>query len=358
MTKFRRWSTKKAHLWYSSQPWLFGSNYTPATAVNQLEMWQAETFDLARIDQELAWARGLGMNTMRVFLHDLLWIQDASGFTKRVDEFLRVASSHGIRPMLVLFDSCWHPEPKLGPQPGPLPGIHNSGWVQGPGRSVLEDPAPHMERLEAYVTGIVAAFGQDKRVLAWDIWNEPCNANVASYATSELVGKTRFVAPLLIKAFEWARNARPSQPLTSGLWVGDWSSRASMNPIHRIQAAQSDVISFHNYGDAKDFEKRAGQLQRYGRPLLCTEFMARSEGNTFEVILPFVKANKIAAFNWGFVQGRTQTHLPWDSWQTPYVEGDAPLWFHVILYPDGRPYSEQEAAFIKQISSSLDSLHP
>ena len=93
-----------------------GSNYIPVSAINQLEMWQAETFDPAQIDKELGWAEAMGMNTMRVFLHDLLWQQDAAGFRKRIDQFLTIAARHHIRPLLVLFDSCWDPLPQLGPQ--------------------------------------------------------------------------------------------------------------------------------------------------------------------------------------------------------------------------------------------------
>jgi len=69
----QQWRASAARDWYSEQGWLVGSNYIPATAINQLEMWQADTFDPQRIDLELGWAEGLGMNTMRVFLHDLLW---------------------------------------------------------------------------------------------------------------------------------------------------------------------------------------------------------------------------------------------------------------------------------------------
>lgn len=171
-----RWAEGKARYWYVKLPWLVGANYIPATAINELEMWQADSFDPQRIEKELQWAESIGMNTMRVFLHDLLWQQDPAGFRKRIDEFLKIASRHGIRPMLVLFDSCWDPFPRLGPQKKPTPGVHNSGWVQSPGAEALADASQH-PRLEAYVKGVVTAFGKDRRVLAWDIWNEPENPN-------------------------------------------------------------------------------------------------------------------------------------------------------------------------------------
>src|SRR5246127_440764 len=162
-----RWTPAEAGAWYARQPWMVGADYIPASATNQLEMWQAETFDPRRIDVELGWAEGTGMNTMRVFLHDLLWLQDPAGFKARIDEFLKLASKHHIRVLLVLFDSCWEPEPKLGPQHPPIPGVHNSGWVQSPGVSALKNRAQE-PRLEAYVEGVVGAFAGDPRIIGWD----------------------------------------------------------------------------------------------------------------------------------------------------------------------------------------------
>jgi len=218
-TEGLRWSENAANDWYAKQPWLVGSNYIPADAINQLEMWQADSFDPRRIDLEFGWAEGLGMNTMRVFLHDLLWQQDSAGFQKRIDAFLSVAAKHKIKPLFVLFDSCWDPYPKLGKQRDPRTGVHNSGWVQNPGAAALKD-ATQYPRLEAYVKGVVGAFAHDRRVLGWDVWNEPGDRNEDSdyYNKLEPPNKADLVLKLLPRAFEWARAAGPDQPLTSGLW--------------------------------------------------------------------------------------------------------------------------------------------
>src|SRR5580704_9286898 len=202
-----RWTEAKANDWYAHQPWLVGSNYIPATAVNELEMWQADTFDPKRIDLELGWAESLGLNTMRVFLHDLLWQQDSSGFQKRIDTFLTIAAKHHIRILFVLFDSCWDPYPHLGKQRDPRPGVHNSGWLQSPGAAALLDPA-QLPRLQAYVKGVVGAFAKDPRVLGWDVWNEPNNKNSGSYAEGEPANKIDLVLALLPKVFAWARETR------------------------------------------------------------------------------------------------------------------------------------------------------
>jgi cellulase (glycosyl hydrolase family 5) len=341
-----RWTEKTAKEWYEKQPWLVGSNYIPSTAINELEMWQASSFDPQRIDKELGWAESLGLNTMRVFLHDLLWQQDPEGFKKRLDTFLSIAQKHKIRPLFVLFDSCWDPNPKLGKQRAPRPGVHNSGWVQSPGAAALKDPSEY-PRLEAYVKGVVGAFAKDQRILGWDVWNEPDNTNDGSYASSEPPDKQELVRALLPRVYDWAREAGASQPLTSGVWKGDWSSLDKLEPMERIQLALSDVVSFHNYDGPEVFEKRVQSLQQYYRPILCTEYMARGNGSTFQGTLPLAKKYHVAAINWGLVAGKTQTYLPWDSWKDPYVNREPAVWFHEIFRTDGKPYRPDEADFIR-----------
>ncbi len=349
MAHAQRWSEQKANAWYAQQPWLVGANYVPSDAINQLEMFQAATFNPALNDKELGLGESIGMNTMRVFLQDQLWEQDPQGFTKRLDEFLAIAAKHHIRPLLVLFDSCWDPDPKLGPQHPPIPGIHNSGWVQSPGAKGLTDPA-YEPKLKAYVEGVVGAFANDDRVLAWDIWNEPDGENNTDYPGREPKNKTELVAKLLPKAFAWARAAHPTQPLTSGLWSGDWSHPDKESAITKIQLAESDIISFHNYEWPEGFEARVKELQAYHRPILCTEYMARGAGSTFDNTLPLAKKYHVAAINWGLVAGKTQTYYPWDSWQRPYVLTQPTVWFHEVFRQDDTPYRQHEVDLIRELT--------
>jgi Cellulase (glycosyl hydrolase family 5) len=346
-----RWTASEANAWYSRQPWPLGSNFIPASAINELEMWQADTFDPQEIDKELGWAQGTGMNTMRVFLHDLLWQQDAAGFKERLETFLSIADKHHIHPVFVLFDSCWDPFPKVGPQHPPVPGVHNSGWLQSPGAKVLEDSAQY-PKLKDYVTGVVGALANDSRVLAWDLWNEPDNTNGGSYSSNEPKDKAELVLKLLPQVFEWARSVNPSQPLTSGLWHGNWSSQERLSPMERVQLDQSDVISFHNYSWPEDFEQHVEALEKYHRPIICTEFMARPVGSTFDTILPIAKKHHVGAINWGLVAGKTQTYLPWDSWQRPYVVEKPPVWFHEVFHADGTPYREREIEIMRELSGA------
>jgi hypothetical protein len=342
------WTSKQAKAWYKKQPWLVGPNFLPSTAINQLEMWQEETFDTVSIDKELGLAESIGMNTARVFLHDLPHQQDSLGFYLRINKFLEIADRHKIKPLLVFFDSCWDPFPRSGTQREPRPFVHNSGWVQSPGQLALKDSSSY-PRLEAYVTGVIRKFANDKRILAWDVWNEPDNMTGPSYEKVELPDKVNYVLPLLRKSFSWARSARPSQPLTSGIWTGNWTAHQGLKPIEKLQIEQSDIVSFHNYDKPEEFEKRITQLQRYNKPLLCTEYMARPNGSTFEGFLPVAKKYRVAMFNWGFVSGKSQTIYPWDSWTKTY-SSEPPLWFHDIFRTDGSPYKQEETTFISTIT--------
>ncbi|HVF93778.1 MAG TPA: cellulase family glycosylhydrolase [Sphingomonas sp.] len=349
MTK--RWPRAAAQAWFDALPWQVGCNFTPSYAINQLEMWQAETFDLAIIERELSLASSLGMNAVRVYLHDLLWVEDAERFLARIDRFLAAADRSGIRTMLVLFDSCWDPEPALGPQRAPREGVHNSGWVQSPGIPALVDGDQH-GRLRDYVEGVVGRFADDPRVLAWDIWNEPDNGpEVALCDPAALQAKADLVVPLMIAAFDWARSRAPIQPLTSGIWLGDWSAPHLLSQIQRAQTGLSDVISFHNYGTAEDFVTRVKWLKALGRPLLCTEFMARPAGSTFQAILPCAKEYRVGTFCWGLVRGKTQTHLAWDNWQSPLAEVPQDMWFHDIFDESGVPHDANEVEFLRMLSA-------
>jgi hypothetical protein len=344
-----RWTEKQANDWYAKQPFMVGSNYAPATAINQLEMWQADTFDPQRIDLELGWAESLGMNTMRVFLHDLAYSQDPEGFKKRLDQFLDISARHKIRPQIVFFDSVWDPNPQIGKQRVPRPGIHNSGWVQSPGAKALANPAEY-PRLEKYVKDIVGSFAKDERIHSWDIWNEPDNRNGNDYAKQDPPNKIELVNKLLPLAFQWARSARPVQPLTSGVWKGDYPNAQKFDSTEQIQIDNSDFITFHSYDAADEFAKRILFLQKLNRPIMCTEYMARPRGSTFVAILPVGKRYNVGMINWGFVEGKSQTIYPWDSWEKPYVEYEPWIWFHDVFRTDGTPYLREETELIKRIT--------
>jgi hypothetical protein len=344
-----QWTPHLANEWYAKQPWTVGANYLPRSAINQLEMFQADTFDAEMIDQEFGWAAGLGFNVMRIYLHDLLWSNDAAGFFTRFDEVLAIADKHRIRVVATLFDSCWHPFPKAGRQPAPRPSTHNSGWVQSPGLEILKDEA-RWAALEPYVVAVVTRYRNDPRIVMWDLYNELDNMyGPTPYKPLELPDKKERSLKLAKLVMRWARTCDPSQPLTTSLWENHTAPLDRMAPWQRFQIEESDVINFHIYADLDATRRAVEALQKYGRPLICTEYMARPTGSTFHAILPYFKAQKVAAINWGFVDGKSQTKFAWDSWDKPYP-ADPALWFHDVLRGDGTPYRADEVELIKTLT--------
>jgi endo-1,4-beta-mannosidase len=327
---------------------VFGCNFIPSTAINQLQMWQAESFDTATIARELKLASSIGMNVVRVYLHDLVHKEDSTAFLNRINIFLNIASRYGIKTMFVFFDSCWDPFPFSGKQPDPVPFRHNSHWVQSPGYIALKDSTQYL-RLGRYVKAVVKRFAKDNRIYAWDVWNEPDFGNEDnSYGKEELPDKRSYVLRLLKQSFTWVRSQHPTQPLTSGIWkiYGNWNTNYSFDEIEKAQVGSSDFISFHYYGNAIELEKRIVWIKQFNKPIVCTEYLARNNGSTFEDCLPVFIKHGVGAINWGLVSGKTQTIYPWDSWSKDYSTEPA-VWHHDIFRKDGIPYRPEEVQLIK-----------
>jgi hypothetical protein len=280
-----------------------------------------------------------------------MWTHDPDGFLTRLDAYLEIAHKHGIATMFVLFDSVWHPEPRFGTQRPPEPHVHNSGWVQSPGVHVLRHPELFAQ-LEPYVTGVIERYRNDPRVVVWDLWNEPENDNANSTGNRDISRpeKDELVAPLLEQVFAWAKNAKPSQPITSGIWLSEFDLLAP-RAVEKIQLEHSDIVSFHSYNKPENTLALIQKLATLERPLICTEFMARPVGSTFEAILPIFKEHHIGAINWGLVAGKSQTNYPWDSWQKRY-DATPEIWFHEVFHTSGEAYSQSEVQTIKALTRS------
>lgn len=333
----KKWSIERAQAWAEKQPWFFGANFIPSTAINQLEMWQADTFDRQTIEQELGYAQGIGMNIMRVYLHDLLWEHDREGFVDRIEQYLTIADAKGIKTMFVIFDDCWNGEFALGPQPEPIPFHHNSGWVQSPGHTVVEDPA-QWPRLERYVKELLTHFKADPRVVLWDLYNEPGNGCEGD--DTEDVRRRSLSVPLLQATFDWARSvAGVSQPLTVASWHLDEATNCCI-------AANSDVVSFHAYqAPHKGLINKIENASASGRPVICSEYMARKQGSTFAACLPILRERCAGAINWGLVSGKTQTIYPW-GWNAQ--KGEPSVYLHDVFHPDGSLLYPEEEAVIRE----------
>ncbi|MAI42426.1 MAG: 1,4-beta-xylanase [Gammaproteobacteria bacterium] len=347
-----KWKKDKAILWYEEQPWLVGCNFLPSSAINQLEMFQDDTFDFEIISKEVGWAQELGFNSLRVYLHDLLF-DDPENLFNKLDIFLEICSTHSIKPILVLFDDCHRPDPRKGVQPLPVFGVHNSGWQQSPGmelvNSVFDETISESEivRLEGFVKGVLERYKLDERILMWDLYNEPGQG-----------GKAEKSLKLLQLSWKWAHSVRPSQPLTSCLdgSVGE--------EIIKLNTENSDIITFHTYR-GQDLEGNIARLKEIGRPLICTEYMARELGTTFQFSLPIFKDHNIGCYNWGLVVGKSQTHFNWETvsgldkkkedeefLQAGDIIPEPELWFHDILRKDGSAFDDGEVAFIKRITNA------
>ena len=326
------WSKEQAHEWYQQWGWLRGADFLPSTAINQLEMWQAETFDTATINRELGWAENIGMNSMRVYLHHLAWKVDPTGFKARMDQYLTIADAHNMSTLFVFFDDCWNPTYQAGKQPEPKPGIHNSGWVRDPGDVLHSDTALYTT-LEKYIKDVLTHFRDDERIVLWDLYNEPGNSGYGNRSM-----------PLLKKVFRWSREVNPSQPLSVGVW------NQSLRELGQYQLDHSDVITYHNYANRETHQEWIDSLRAYGRPLICTEYMARTRNSLFKDIMPLLKEENIGAYNWGLVSGRSNTIYAWD---TPMPDGAEPkVWFHDIFREDGTPYDVREVNLIRELAAA------
>jgi hypothetical protein len=350
----KRWSIDEADEWLSKTGWIVGCNFIPSTASNQIEMWSEKTFDRETIKRELGWARNIGLNSVRVYLHDLVWEHERDGFISRIHEFLDIADGSGLTVLPVIFDDCWDRNPVYGDQKDPVPGVHNSRWVESPGMKKVKNRLS-WPGLEAYVRDIITEFGSDKRIVMWDVYNEVGNTFLPSLSKPQPVKSFELAVTffgriflknmsieLLKKTFEWARSCSPEQPLTSSIWFRD-------NELNSYLMGEADIISFHNYRDVKNLKKQISDLKKSGRPVVCTEYMARTSGSRFETHLPVFKNNNVGCYSWGLAAGKTQTHF---SWQSGKGSSEPELWFHDILRPDGTAYIQEEVEFIRNITGT------
>lgn len=328
-----RWIEERANSWYDSLPWIKGFNYVPSYAGNTTEWWE-NPLDTLVIGRELSWAHNLGYTSTRVFLQYIVWKKEPEDFRKNFSLFLKLAASRNISVIPTLFDDCaFGDPPQLDPFPGKqrdiIPGMILSNWTPSPGKKLGTDPE-EVPFLQKYVHDMLKTFGKDKRILIWDLFNEPMNA--------AKVGTPDF----LVRLFAWAREVKPDQPVSIAVWTN-----ALDRPVNTILLAYSDVITYHLYSNLENITKKIAALKRFNRPVICTEWMARPSGSRYETDLPLFKSEKVAAYQWGLVNGRTQCQFPW--WNKPGGDVDSVYgWFHDILYTDGTPYRPEEIETIKK----------
>lgn len=355
----KKWSIEQAAAWHQKYGWLRGFNYLPATAVNWTEMWQADSFDLPQIKKELSWAAASGFNTLRTNLPFIIWQNDRDGLMERIDAFLTVCDENNIHVMLTLMDDCGFSgeHPYLGKQKEPRENVHNSQAAASPGRDMVMNENTWGE-IQKYVTDIIGHFAHDERIIIWDLYNEPSNRMIFADMGVETefdFALEDYSLKLMEKAFEWARKINPSQPLTVAAWHVFKKENTDEftffdHPVDKRALELSDIISFHAYVPKKEMAHAISLLKAYGRPILCTEWLARHASSLFTEQLPLMKMHHIGCYQWGLVKGRTQTHLPWPPLQAAQPDYKD-KWFHDFFHPNGKAYCEKELALLKQLSA-------
>lgn len=323
-----RWTEQRAWDWYEQTSWYCGFNYIPAYAINYTAMWDKTTFDPVVIDKELALAEKIGMNSLRAVLQYAVYEDDPTYFLETLDKFMAICAKHHIQFMPALFDDCSFgitPDPKVGKQPEPLKGWYAWAWSPSPGHSMVTNPATY-PKLEKYVKAVINRFKDDPRIMLWDLYNEPTNGGL---------GNTTL--PLLQQVIQWAREIDPKQPLSVGVF--------DTNPkLNEIILANSDVITFHNYGNQQNLLNQINELKQHKRPIINTEWMNRPAHSTIVNNLAVFYKEHVGCMLWGLVNGKTQTDLPWG-----HRPGDPVphVWQHDLFKPDFTPYNQREVDLLK-----------
>lgn len=351
-----KWSEEKAWAWYKQQGWLCGFNYLPRYAVNWTEMWQRDTFSPDCIAQELQWAEAIGYNTLRTNLPFIVWLYDRDGLMERIERFLAISQQSSMRVMLTLMDDCAFSgeHPFIGQQKQPISSLHNSQAAASPGRNIVMQPYLWVQ-VKDYICDIIGYFAHDERIAIWDLYNEPTNRMIFTLEGEKAFDPALegYSHQLMEKAFTWARSINPMQPLTVGAWhvpnILNRSAAIYQHPTDQSALALSDIITFHSYVPLDLLHQVISYLEKYSRPMLCTEWLARHAGSEIHEQLPVFKEKSIGCYQWGLVKGRTQTHLPWPEIKRidPDYEN---RWFHDLLDEKGGAYDQTETELIKKLT--------
>lgn len=328
-----RWTVERAQAWGKKQGWIVGCNYVPTYAVNQIEMWQKLTFDPQVIDSELGLVEQTGMNTVRVFVHDLLWRDQRDDFFGNVGKFFDLCEKHGLRVIFNFFTNGGAEGSVIGPQPAPKPFVHNSQWRQTPGKEAVINKPEKWSMMEDYVMDTMTTFRSDERILFWDLFNEPANS-----------GNREMTLGFLKLLWSWARKIDTPFPMTSAIQ----STRPA--PIANFLIENSDVLSFHCYANLEGMKKDVERYQKYNRPLICKEWMARQRHSTVMDILPYLKEQNVGAINWGLIPGKLQTNYPW-GWGPE--KGEPDVWFHDLYREDHTPYDPKEIELFQKLTGKV-----
>ena len=354
------WSREQACDWYNNRPWLRGCNFMSSIDANRVEQWQELDFEehMKVADAELKLAADTGFNTIRLVMEIAVWDAEHDSYMKHLEHYLETAWKYGISSMIVFGNDCMPPKDenwkpvKTGVQTCDW-GYHGGRKYSQHGRFAqmgyhLLDEPEYEHKFYDMEAEIIDKYKDDPRVCIWDLYNEPGNSH-----------RDSVTMPHLKKYYETAWEIRPSQPLTSGAWRDLTKGYGGLSEVEKYVLDNSDIISFHNYGDYLTNIKILRFLKTLGRPIICTEWLCRGLHNTVQEIYPLFYLEKVGCYNWGFVAGKYQTYEPWESIWADYAAGgardfDFTKWFHDLYRPSYRPYDPHEIDLIKEVNRLAD----
>lgn len=355
----RRWSEEKAWDWYNSRPWITGCNFIPSNTRGRIELWQEYRHEeiMEQVTKEVALARSIGFNSFRMGLPFIVWKHQREGFFKRVDDFLDLLESYGITLMPVLFSDCTVPkevyrEPEFGRQPDPVPGYFGGSPVTPFDGTTkvgyfFGDEKENWPDIERFVRELAERYGNDSRIIMWNIWNEAGNMNR---------GMMSF--PLMNSIFSWLRDMKVSQPLTAdvcglgGEFPYGYLNRPDvLSPMEEKCIELSDIITWHFYGDYSHTVRYLKFLKLFRRPLINTEWLHRPFRSLIQTHMPLFKEENVGSYMFGFVNGKAQFHIVWEHIKN-LPDIDLRLWMHDIYHSDFTPYDEKEIEVIKGLCLS------
>ncbi|MBR1588544.1 MAG: cellulase family glycosylhydrolase [Kiritimatiellae bacterium] len=366
------WTKEKAWTWHCAQPWMRGCNYMPASAAGFDDMWQEHGSEarFKAMDRELALAEKTGFNVMRFLVSPGAWMAEHDGFMARFERSLALLGKHKMRAIVVLGNDCsvpkerWKPF-KSGPQDvdwgchGGKKAPEHGSMPDAVGYTILDDPELN-PKFYAMCEELVAKYRSDPRIAFWNLWNEPGNNN-----------RGRLTLPHLRKLFELCWRIDPIQPLAADVWCDRYGmgfpsgenvqpARADREAAQQLAGELSDIVSYHCYEPYDRQVTLIRDLRRfYGRPLVNTEWLARTSGCNVADCYPLFYVARVGAVNWGLVAGRFQAYEPREGMWKEIERGggkryDMTKWFHDLYRPSHRPYDPREIDLIKRFNRLAD----
>ncbi len=350
-----KWTKEQAWDWYGRQPWIRGWCGYPSNCVNRVAMWQeyGHTDVAAQEEAEFKLARGIGYNAVRAIIQFEVWRFEHDSFMKNLEEYIAAAARNGIKVMLCLGNDCTVPKSLFqpvvfGPQnvdwgyhSGIKRGPHAGGYSE-PGYMLLDESEYEQDYYDM-VSELADKYGRDERIQIWDVWNEigASRRNMKSVKAMETF-------------FEILRGKNVMQPLTADGW------NKFENAEHERRAMElSDIITFHSYKNFGDVVALIDRLKElYGRPLINNEWLNRYENNRVQELFPLFWLERIGSYNWGLVQGYSQTYEPWGGYfmREEFENGTLDLkgWQHDLFRFNGLPYDPNEIKVIKRFCALAD----